>query len=207
MALDNVDNDLNEDMLNSMNPFNMKATPGQSLTSNPDETAPWDGPPEFTKVGAALDALVEEMLEPDRFVAIIQVLATKNISITTLAQIMLEEGFRAGRCNPDLMMLLAEPLIVILMAISERAEIRDYELYDGENNEVDDEEEIAITKDLRDSMKEDTFFRGISIPPVRKESVPEGVLEQIKEMPVPKQESLLAAPEENTSEESLLGRS
>ena len=142
-----------------------------------------------------------------KFTNLIQLLASKRFSIATLAQIMLEKGWREGKWKSDLMLLLAEPLMVILMAISERAEIRDYELYDGENDEVDDEEEIAITKDLRDSMKEATFFNGISIPPVRKESVPEGVLEQIKEMPVPKQESLLAAPEENTSEESLLGRS
>ena len=150
---------------------------------------------------------MDKLLYKDAFSNLIQLLASKRFSIATLAQIMLEKGWREGKWKSDLMLLLAEPLMVILMAISERAEIRDYELYDGENDEVDDEEEIAITKDLRDSMKEATFFNGISIPPVRKESVPEGVLEQIKEMPVPKQESLLAAPEENTSEESLLGRS
>ena len=76
---------------------------------------------------------------------------------------MLEKGWREGKWKSDLMLLLAEPLMVILMAISERAEIRDYELFDGENNEVDDEEEIAITKDLRESMKDATIFNGISI--------------------------------------------
>lgn len=190
MALDNVDNDLNEDMLNSMNPFNMKATPGQSLTSNPDETAPWDGPPEFTKVGAALDALVEEMLEPDRFVAIIQVLATKNISITTLAQIMLEEGFRAGRWNPDLMMLLAEPLIVILMAISERAEIRDYEIYEGENEELDQDEKLKIAREVHTGLNEHLTFRGMEVPKPKISSVPSELLEKIKEAPI-EQKSLL----------------
>ena len=190
MALDNVDNNLNEDMLNSMNPFNMKATPGESLTSNPDQSSPWDGPPEFTKVGAALDAIVEEMLDPDRFVAIIQVLATKNFSVTTLAQIMLEEGFRAGRWNPDLMMLLAEPLIVILMAISERAEIRDYEIYDGENEELDQDEKLKLAKEVHTGLNEHLTFRGMEVPKPKISSVPSELLEKIKEAPI-EQKSLL----------------
>lgn len=197
---------IDEDIVNEISPF-QKPIPGQSLTNDPDTSYAWESPPEYVTVEDGIEYFMDKLLDKDAFSNLIQLLASKRFSIATLAQIMLEKGWREGKWKSDLMLLLAEPLMVILMAISERAEIRDYELYDGENDEVDDEEEIAITKDLRDSMKEDTFFRGISIPPVRKESVPEGVLEQIKEMPVPKQESLLAAPEENTSEESLLGRS
>ena len=197
---------IDEDIVNEISPFKRPIT-GQSLTNDPDTSYAWESPPEYVTVEDGIEYFMDKLLDKDAFSNLIQLLASKRFSIATLAQIMLEKGWREGKWKSDLMLLLAEPLMVILMAISERAEIRDYELYDGENDEVDDEEEIAITKDLRDSMKEATFFNGISIPPVRKESVPEGVLEQIKEMPVPKQESLLAAPEENTSEESLLGRS
>ena len=197
---------IDEDIVNEISPFKRPIT-GQSLTNDPDTSYAWESPPEYVTVEDGIEYFMDKLLNKDAFTNLIQLLASKRFSIATLAQIMLEKGWREGKWKSDLMLLLAEPLMVILMAISERAEIRDYELYDGENDEVDDEEEIAITKDLRDSMKEATFFNGISIPPVRKESVPEGVLEQIKEMPVPKQESLLAAPEENTSEESLLGRS
>ena len=197
---------IDENATEIVSPFN-RPIPGQSLTNDPATPYPWDTPPEMVSVQDGIDYFIETLLQKEALVSLVQILASGAYTISEIAQIMLEKGWREGKWKSDLMLLLAEPLMVILMAISERAEIRDYELYDGENDEVDDEEEIAITKDLRDSMKEDTFFRGISIPPVRKESVPEGVLEQIKEMPVPKQESLLAAPEENTSEESLLGRS
>ena len=197
---------IDENATEIVSPFN-RPIPGQSLTNDPATPYPWDTPPEMVSVQDGIDYFIETLLQKEALVSLVQILASGAYTISEIAQIMLEKGWREGKWKSDLMLMLAEPLMVIIMAISERAEIRDYELYDGENNEVDDEEEIAITKDLRDSMKEDTFFRGISIPPVRKESVPEGVLEQIKEMPVPKQESLLAAPEENTSEESLLGRS
>ena len=197
---------IDEDIVNEISPF-QKPIPGQSLTNDPDTSYAWESPPEYVTVEDGIEYFMDKLLNKDAFTNLIQLLASKRFSIATLAQIMLEKGWREGKWKSDLMLLLAEPLMVILMAISERAEIRDYELYDGENDEVDDEEEITITKDLRDSMKEDTFFRGLNIPPVKKESVPEGVLEQIKEMPIPEKESLLAVPEESTSEESLLGRS
>ena len=190
MAFNEPETNLNTDMLDIVNPFTNKAVPGQSLTRNPDETPPWEGPPEFTRVKPALDALVEEMLDPDRFVALIQVLASKKLSIATLAQIMLDEGFRAGRWNPDLMMLLAEPLMIILMAISERAEIRDYEIYEGENEELDDDEKMQVAKEVHTGLNEHLTFRGMEIPEPKVSSVPSELLEKIKEAPI-EQKSLL----------------
>ena len=190
MAFNEPETNLNTDMLDKVNPFTNKAVPGQSLTRNPDESPPWERPPEFTRVKPALDTLVEEMLDPDRFVALIQVLASKKLSIATLAQIMLDEGFRAGRWNPDLMMLLAEPLMIILMAISERAEIRDYEIYEGENEELDDDEKMQVAKEVHTGLNEHLTFRGMEMPEPKVSSVPSELLEKIKEAPI-EQKSLL----------------
>ena len=99
MAIINNPDTLDEAQLNEINPFTMRATPGQSLTRSPDETPPWERPPEFTKVSEALDTIVLEFLEPEKFVALISILSLQRMSIASLAQAILEEGFREGRWN------------------------------------------------------------------------------------------------------------
>ena len=206
MALLNNSDALNEAQMNETNPFTMRATPGQSLTRSPDETAPWERPPEFTKVEEALDTIVMEFLEPEKFVALIQLLALQRMSIAALAQAILEEGFREGRWNPDLMLLLAEPLMVILMAISERAEIRDYEIYDGERNELDIDDKYKFSKDIQTGLNQHLTFKGMEGSIIEKGSVPSELLEKIQETPV-QQESLLAMQEQvPTQSNSLLGQ-
>jgi hypothetical protein len=206
MAILNDSDALNEAQMNEMNPFTMRAVPGQSLTGNPDETPPWERPPEFTQVAEALDAIVTEFLEPEKFVALIQLLALQRMSIAALAQAILEDGFREGRWNPDLMLLLAEPLMVILMAISERAEIRDYEIYDGERNELDEDDEYEFSKNIQTGLNQHLTFKGMEGSIIEKGSVPSELLEKIQETPI-QQESLLAMQEQvPTQSNSLLGQ-
>ena len=88
------------------------------------------------------------------------------------------------------MMLLAEPLMIILMAISERAEIRDYEIYEGENEELDDDEKMKVAKEVHTGLNEHLTFRGMEIPEPEVSSVPSELLEKIKEAPI-EQKSLL----------------
>ena len=84
------------------------------------------------------------------------------------------------------MLLLAEPTMVILMAIAERAGIGDYEIYQGENAELDEEEQREITNEVINSFKEEVNFKGL-----RKQggidvrSVPKEILEEIEETPLP----------------------
>ena len=206
MAIINNPDTLDEAQLNEINPFTMRATPGQSLTRSPDETPPWERPPEFTKVSEALDTIVLEFLEPEKFVALISILSLQRMSIASLAQAILEEGFREGRWNPDLMLLLAEPLMVILMAISERAEIRDYEIYDGERQELDEDEDFKFSKDIQTGLNQHLTFKGMEGSVVEKGSVPSELLEKIQETPI-QQESLLAMKEQAPNQSnSLLGQ-
>ena len=72
-----------------------------------------------------------------------------------------------------------EDVIDIDRYISERAEIRDYELYAGENEELENEEETQITRDLKNSMEEAAMLKGMEIPSIKKESVPVEALEKI----------------------------
>ena len=96
--------------------------------------------------------------DEEKLANIIEVLASGEIPIAGIAQIILEDGFRKGKYNPDLMLLLAEPLMVILMALAERAGIRDYEIYQGEGSELSGEEQAELANDVINSYKEEVNF-------------------------------------------------
>jgi hypothetical protein len=62
----------------------------------------------------------------------------KKIGVIDIASMILYEGFRQGKWNPDLMLLLMEPTMYMVMALGEKAEINF--VLDSE----DDEEEEKI---------------------------------------------------------------
>ena len=200
---------LSQETMALVDPFN-KPVPGQSLTNDPDNPYPWESPPEFVNVNTAIDSIVMNMLSDEEKLAnIIEVLASGEIPIAGIAQIILEDGFRKGKYNPDLMLLLAEPLMVILMALAERAGIRDYEIYQGEGSELSGEEQAELANDVINSYKEEVNFRGLRTGKnIDVRSVPEEVLERIEEADIPAQPSLMERPAEQPEQpqQSLLGR-
>ena len=200
---------LSQETMELVDPFS-KPVPGQSLTNDPDNPYPWESPPEFVNVNTAIDSIVMNILSDEEKLAnIIEVLASGEIPIAGIAQIILEDGFRRGRYNPDLMLLLAEPLMVILMALAERAGIRDYEIYQGEGSELSGEEQAELANDVINSYKEEVNFRGLRTGKnIDVRSVPEEVLERIEEADIPAQPSLMERPAEQPEQpqQSLLGR-
>ena len=200
---------LSQETMELVDPFS-KPVPGQSLTNDPDNPYPWESPPEFVNVNTAIYSIVMNMLgDEEKLANIIEVLASGEIPIAGIAQIILEDGFRKGKYNPDLMLLLAEPLMVILMALAERAGIRDYEIYQGEGSELSGEEQAELANDVINSYKEEVNFRGLRIGKnIDVRSVPEEVLERIEEADIPAQPSLMERPAEQPEQpqQSLLGR-
>jgi hypothetical protein len=200
---------LSQEIMELVSPFN-KPIPGQSLTNDPDNPYPWESSPEFVNVNTAIDSIVSNMLnDEERLTNIIEVLASDALPIAGIAQIILENGFRQGKWNPDLMLLLAEPLMVILMALAERAGIRNYEIYQGEKSERTSDEQIEIANGVIQSLKEEVNFRGLkSNKNIDVRSVPEEVLEKIEEVEIPAQPSLMERPpqQEEQPQQSLLGR-
>ena len=93
-----------------------KAIPGQSLTSNPDEPRPFESPPEFTNFKEALDYTVGELLEEEAYMSIVGAIGD-GVPIVDLVMQITYVGFREGKWNPDLMMMLVEPLILSLIHI------------------------------------------------------------------------------------------
>ena len=164
-----------------------KPIPGQSLTSNPDEPRPFEGPPEFTNFKEALDYTVGELLEEEAYMSIVGAIGD-GVPIVDLVMQITYVGFREGKWNPDLMMMLVEPLIYTLMALAEKADI-EYRI-DSDDDDDDDslfEEKANNIADVAAAkLKEkDVVPSGI---------IPSEIMQQIEATEVP--EGLLSKPEQ-----------
>jgi hypothetical protein len=186
-----ADTDINQDVVAMVKPFE-GPVPGQSLTNPPGNYA-WEKPPEFVTVKDALDDIYISLIQKEKLLALVEILAEGAYDIITVAQMLLEKGWRDGKWNTELMLLLAEPTIIIIMAIAERAGIGDYEIYQGENQELDEEDADQFVKDVAKDINQDMTFKGMKMPPVKKESVPTEILESIETAEIPKA-SLLQKP-------------
>ena len=124
-----------------VNPFNAPI-PGESLTVAPDSTHSWERPPQYTNDEDALEALYFELTELDTLKQLINII-NDGIPLDEIAQVVLYKGYSEGKYNPDLMLMLIEPTIYLLISIADYADIKDYVLYDGE----DDDEDTEIPED------------------------------------------------------------
>ena len=118
-----------------VNPFNAPV-PGESLTASPDTPKAWERPPELTDQEEAMEAVYMELTEQDTLRKLVTVIS-EGIALDELAQVILYKGYTEGKFNPDMMLNLAEPTIYLLIAIADYADIKDYVLYDGEEDDPD----------------------------------------------------------------------
>ena len=112
--------------------------PGESLTKDPNERYPWEGPPRYTSVKEAREKIFLQLLEPDRLRSLQQLLSN-GVSVNALAISLLKEGFQNGAINPDLMLNLLEPTMVMITAIAEKSGIEPIIEGEGTIDEEDDE--------------------------------------------------------------------
>lgn len=178
--------------------------PGQSLTSNPDEPRPFEGPPDFTNFKEALDYTAAELLLEENYTPMVLAMAD-GIPVTDLAMQIGYVGFREGKWNPDLMMMLMEPLMYLLMALAEKADIQ-YRIDD----EDDEDDEDSILEDKVKNIAETLKAKEMGKMP--KGALPSDIVEKIETLDMPK-ESLLERTQEPMAEEqetqpqqSLLGQ-
>lgn len=178
--------------------------PGQSLTTDPSNPAPYERPPKFTSVHEASRSIFEYFTEPDTYAETMGILAD-GVPLMDVVQAFVFTGFKEGQWNPDLMLMLVEPIAYILLALAERAGI-DPVIYSGE--EEDEAAELAM---LGTSLEQE---RVENMRKFSKEQVtmPAGVLpreitEELKTIEPP--ESLLAKPApvaEEAPSEGLMAR-
>ena len=108
-------------------------------------------------------------------------------------------GFRDGRWNPDLMMMLIEPLIYVIMALAEKADI-EYRIDDEDDDEDDDSMLEEKARNIAAVAKEKMGDNGV----IPASAVPSEIVSKIQEAEVP--QGLLARPEqeEEVAEQSSL---
>ena len=112
--------------------------PGESLTSSPDNAKSWERPPQYVNEDKAMEALYLLLTDQDKLPSLIN-LIDSGTPIDEIAQVILYQGYTAGQYNPDLMLAMIEPTIYLLISIADYAEIKDYTLYEGEEDDPDTE--------------------------------------------------------------------
>lgn len=180
--------------------------PGQSLTTDADTSRPYETAPEFTNFKKALDFTVAELIDEENYVSIISGIG-EGIPISDVVQQVLYGGFKEGQWNPDLMMMLIEPLMYILIALCEKAGV-DYTLYRGE----EDEDETELEEDNNNKFTQIQALAKTKMPnksKVSKASVPVEILDKIEDLEIntsllDKQEPMQEPMQEPTT--SLLGK-
>jgi hypothetical protein len=82
------------------------------------------------------------LTEKERLTDLIKII-DDGVPLDEIAQVILYKGYTQGQFNPDLMLMMIEPTIYLLIAIADYAQIKDYVLYEGE----DDDPETEIPDD------------------------------------------------------------
>lgn len=176
---------------------------GQSLTNSPEQQYPWESPTKYTSVQPAIEAIFVELTEDKTYMAVMELVAN-DLPIGDIAQIILYDGFTKGMWNPDLLLLLIEPVMYMVLALAEQAGFPNPTLYRGEENEPSSMQEQS--EGLEGAIQE---IKEKVVPKLSKGVVPKDIKEKVESFEPPAEvSSLLAKPEEQEEmpRESLLDR-
>ena len=102
-----------------------------------------------------------------------------GVAVMDLVKTFLYQGFQEGLFNPDMMLILAEPLAYMIAALAERAQI-EFVIQDDED---DDEEDVAMFGQAVGTIEE----------PEPGEEFPDRVTERLEDDQPMRAESLLGA--------------
>ena len=167
-----------------------RAIPGESLTVDPEQSQPWTSPPTFVKKTEALEYYFDYFTSEEIYETLMDTIESQ-IPLIDIAKIILMKDLREGLFNPDLMLLIIEPIVFMLASLAERVEI-DFIIDDDRDGSEEVEEDTNMFSKISAAVKD----------PEMGEEFPEEVQEQLEsEEPLPA-ESVLTRPEEG---QSLLG--
>ena len=161
--------------LSTDDPFN-SPTPGESLTKNPEEKFPWEQSSEYTEVKPFMEDLFLQLTEDkDGYVKLL-VSFLQQVSIADTTQVLLYTSWRAGKINTDLMLLLIEPVMYLLIAMAEQAEIEPV-IYDEENVDEPSQEDADLYLEQSQKINE------MKPEKIRKSSVEPSLLAKVEDLP------------------------
>jgi hypothetical protein len=179
-----------------------KPISGQSLTNSPEAPYDWEKPPVYTTVPEAAMGIFVEMTKEENFMPLVEALSA-GFPVVDMANLILYRGFQKGQFNPDLMLLLIEPVIYMLLALAEKVGIGGVVGYDGEedDDQGDPEEQVKTLKEMKQALQ-------LGSTKVSEESIKEipELQRGIEEFEVPKNIDSLLQREAPVERESLLAR-
>ena len=152
--------------------------PGQSLTDDPATPRPFEQPPTYTKKEEVLEYYFEVLTQENTYQTILEALLS-DVPIMDVVKSLLFRDFQEGMFNPDMMLLVAEPLAYMIAALAERADV-DFTIM-GDPDEYPSMEKGNLEM-LNESLK------SAEEPP---EDFPEEIQEKIETVEPPKKASLL----------------
>jgi hypothetical protein len=162
--------------------------PGQSLTNDPDTPLPYEQPPTYTNRNDALEYFFALFVDEENYPKIMD-LISKSFPIMDIVKIYLIEAFEEGVINPDMVMLLAEPLAYMLMSLAERADI-DFVIERTEEGDEDDDDEEG-TEERSLGVLDNALGRMDTVQ--KDEEFPEDLDQRIQQQEMPQTQSLLGA--------------
>ena len=156
--------------------------PGSSLTSDPAKPAAYEKAPEFTVAKEAMDYLFTTLTTERNYMQLMMSLS-EGATIMDTTRLLLFTGFTEGKWNPDLLLLLIEPLAYMIMALAERADI---EIIIDNDDETDPDEELSLSQNkLKEIQKRN------KAPQLPADAIPVEIQKKIEELPVPQVSSLM----------------
>ena len=112
--------------------------PGQSLTNDPENPKAFEKPPQYTDRTEVLENYFEMLTEEETYLSIMDSLE-EGVTVMEIVQVLIFQGFQDGLFNPDMMLLVAEPLAYMIAALAERADV-DFVIMDDDEDDGDEDE-------------------------------------------------------------------
>lgn len=116
--------------------------PGESLTNDPENPLPFEKAPEYTDLTTALEYYFATFTEEGTYDRILELIAS-GTPLMDITQMVLYQGFQEGLFNPDLMMLLAEPITYMLAAFAEQESI-EFTIQEDDEEDIEEEEAQSL---------------------------------------------------------------
>lgn len=125
---------------------------GESLTNDPDNPLPFEKAPQHTDMRKALESIFQSLIEPEAYTNLMLMLSAREFSIMDATQVILKRGFMEGLWNPDLMLILIEPVAYLIMALAEQAQIK-FNIVDKEEEEKEAQESYFGISEENETLK------------------------------------------------------
>jgi len=170
---------------------------GQSLASDPENPDSYEKAPEFTSIHTATEYIFGKFIEPETYTVLMTAIS-EGTAIMDIVQSILFAEFQEGKFNPDLLLMLIEPVSYMLIALAERLDL-DISIYRGELEDEDKEQQVLGVAFSEERLKKlQKAAQSGRVPANTITPVMAQKIEDLPEIPAlqSEQESLLVAPTE-----------